>query len=61
MTYGLNLRFDKDREFLVVDNENPEGLSALKHLFGLPEKTTEIRIYGVDAEYFVEEVFRPVS
>lgn len=61
MTYDLNLRFDKTREFIVVDDENPEGLSALKHLFGLPEKTTEIRIYGVNAEYFVEEIFQPVS
>lgn len=55
MTYGLNIRFDKNREFIVIDDENPEGLSALKHLFGLPENTTEIRLYGINAEYFVEE------
>lgn len=61
MTYDLNLRFDKTHEFIVVDDENPEGLSALKHLFGLPEKTTEIRLYGINAEYFVEEPFQPVS
>lgn len=61
MTYELNLRFDKNREFIVVDDENPERLSALKTLFGLPEKTTEIRIYGISAEYFVEEIPTPMS
>lgn len=54
MTYNLKLNFNKNN-YIVVDDDNPEGLSALKHLFGLPEKTTEIRLYGIDAEYFVEE------
>jgi hypothetical protein len=54
MTYNLKLNFNKNN-YIVVDDDNPEGLSALKSLFGLPEKTTEIRLYGIDAEYFVEE------
>lgn len=61
MTYELNLNFDKNYEFIVVDDDNPDILSALKTLFGLPEKTTEIRLYGINAEYFVEEKFQPVS
>lgn len=55
MTYDLKLKFDKHTNFIVIDDENPEGLSVFKHLFGLPENTTEIRLYGIDAKYFVEE------
>ena len=55
MTYDINLFFDKNYGFIVVDDDNPEALSALKNLLGLPEKTTEIRIHGINAEYFVEE------
>lgn len=54
MTEKLNFKSDTGT-YIVVDDENPEGLSALKHLFGLPESTTEIRLYGIEAEYFVEE------
>lgn len=55
MTYDLNLKSGKNYEYIVVDDDNPEVLSALKTLFSLPEKTTEIRIYDIDAAYFVEE------
>ena len=61
MTYDLKLNFNKNYEFIVVDEDNPEILSALKTLFGLPEKTTEIRLYDINAEYFVEENFQPMS
>lgn len=54
MTEKLNFKSDTGT-YIVVDDENPEGLSALKHLFGLPESTTEIRLYGIEAEYFAEE------
>ena len=53
MTYDIN--FNKGSEYLVIDDEDQEALSVLKRLFALPEETTEIRIYDIDASYFVEE------
>ena len=55
MTYDLKLSFNKNYNYIVIDDDNPEGLSAFKRIFGLPENTTEIRLYGIDAEYFVKE------
>ena len=55
MTYDLNLRFNNSLNYIVIDDDNPEGLTALKHILNLPEKTTEIRIYGFEGKYFVEE------
>lgn len=55
MTYDLNLKLGKHTNYIVIDDDDPEGLSALKRIFGLHENTTEIRLYGIDAKYFVEE------
>lgn len=55
MTYDLNLHFNKNCNYIVIDDDNSEALSVFKHLFGLPEATTEIRLYGIEAEYYVEE------
>ena len=53
MTYGLDWSSEKDT-YIVLDEENPEALATFKRIFNLPNKTAEIRIYGIDAEYFVK-------
>ena len=55
MTYELDLTLDKAHNYIVIDDDNPEELSAFKRILNLPENTTEIRLYGISAEYFVEE------